>query len=189
MQKFLCSEFQDIADNFIRLKEISSKIETVADAWINCLKNGDKIMFCGNGGSAADSQHLAAELVGRYKMERKSFNAVALTTDTSILTAIGNDYGYDEIFARQVEGIGKHGDIIIGLSTSGNSQNIIKAFHKAKEIGITTIAFTGQNGGKMKELSDYIINVPAQITNRIQEMHIAIGHLLCEITEKELVNE
>ena len=153
---------------------------------IEALRRGNKIMFCGNGGSAADSQHLAAELVGRYKMNRPAMNAVALTVDTSILTAVGNDYGYDTIFERQVEGIGKEGDVLVGLSTSGNSKNVLLAFAKAKKQGIKTLALTGNAGGKMKEEADLTINVPSDTTNNIQEMHIAVGHLLCGVIEKEI---
>ena len=143
-------------------------------------------MFCGNGGSAADSQHLAAELVGRYKMNRPALNSIALTTDTSILTAIGNDFGYDTIFERQVEGLGQKGDVLIGLSTSGNSKNVLLAMDKAKSMGITTVAFTGESGGKMKQQADIAINVPSNTTNNIQEMHISVGHILCGYIEKAL---
>ena len=141
-------------------------------------------MFCGNGGSAADSQHLAAELVGRYKINRSAIPAMSLTVDTSALTAIANDFGYEQVFVRQVEGLGKAGDCLVGISTSGNSQNIVNAFLKAKEMGIKTIAFTGEGGGKMRELADICLNVPSSATNNIQEMHIACGHILCDIVEK-----
>lgn len=173
-----------IIDNFSKLKSKSSCIEEIAKAWIASLEQGNKIMFCGNGGSAADSQHLAAELVGRYKINRSALPAMSLTVDTSALTAIGNDFGYDQIFIRQVEGLGKAGDCLVGISTSGNSQNIVNAFLKAKEMGIKTIAFTGEGGGKMKELADICLNVPSVTTNNIQEMHIACGHILCDIVEK-----
>ena len=148
------------------------------------LAQGNKIMFCGNGGSAADSQHLAAELVGRYKINRSAIPAMSLTVDTSALTAIANDFGYEQVFVRQVEGLGKAGDCLVGISTSGNSQNIVNAFLKAKEMGIKTIAFTGEGGGKMRELADICLNVPSSATNNIQEMHIACGHILCDIVEK-----
>ena len=141
-------------------------------------------MFCGNGGSAADSQHLAAEFVGRYKMERVALNSLALTVDTSILTAVGNDYGYDDVFRRQVEGLGQKGDVLIGLSTSGNSVNVVKAFDQAKAMGITTVAFTGAGGGSMQQKADICLAVPASVTNHIQEMHITAGHLVCELVEK-----
>lgn len=186
MKEFIESEFRNISCNFIHLQALAPQIEKVSAVCIDALKKGHKIMFCGNGGSAADSQHLAAELVGRYKMNRPAMNALALTVDTSILTAVGNDYGYDTIFERQVEGLGKSGDVLIGLSTSGNSKNVLAAFDMAKKKGITTVAMTGQSGGKMKEQADFTINVPSDVTNNIQEMHIAVGHLLCGVIEKEL---
>ena len=186
MKEFIESEFRNISCNFIHLQALAPQIEQVASTCIEALKNGNKIMFCGNGGSAADSQHLAAELVGRYKMNRPAMNAIALTVDTSILTAVGNDYGYDTIFERQVEGLGKKGDILIGLSTSGNSKNVLLAFDMAKKRDIKTISMTGHSGGKMKEVADLAINVPSDITNNIQEMHIAVGHLLCGVIEKAI---
>ena len=183
---FLNENFSTIADNFNKLKQLDSVISEVIEECIKSLRNGNKIMFCGNGGSAADSQHLAAELVGRYKLNRRSLPAVALTTDTSILTAIGNDFGYDTVFGRQVEGMGKTGDVLFGISTSGNSKNVVLAFQKAKEMGIITVAMTGEKESKMSEIADYTINVPSVITNNIQEMHIAVGHSICEIVEKEM---
>ena len=186
MKEFIESEFRNISCNFIHLQALAPQIEQAAAMCIEALRRGNKIMFCGNGGSAADSQHLAAELVGRYKMNRPAMNAVALTVDTSILTAVGNDYGYDTIFERQVEGIGKEGDVLVGLSTSGNSKNVLLAFAKAKKQGIKTLALTGNAGGKMKEEADLTINVPSDTTNNIQEMHIAVGHLLCGVIEKEI---
>ena len=139
-------------------------------------------MFCGNGGSAAESQHLAAELVGRYKIDRPAMNSISLTVDTSILTAVGNDYGYADVFCRQVEGLGRSGDVLFGLSTSGNSENVVRAFDKAKKMGITTIAMTGAVPGKM-EMADITITVPAKTSNHIQEMHMAIGHWICDEVE------
>ena len=186
MKEFIENEFRNISCNFINLQALAPQIEKVSEVCIEALKNGNKIMFCGNGGSAADSQHLAAELVGRYKMNRPAMNAIALTVDTSILTAVGNDYGYDTIFERQVEGLGKEGDVLVGLSTSGNSKNVLLAFEMAKKKGIKTVAMTGKSGGKMKETADYTINVPSDTTNNIQEMHIAVGHLLCGVIEKEI---
>lgn len=180
------NDFDTISNNFLKLKALTPNIEKACEVCIESLKNGGKIMFCGNGGSAADSQHLAAELVGRYKMNRPALNSVALTTDTSILTAVGNDFGYDTIFERQVEGLGKKGDVLVGLSTSGNSKNVLLAMQKAEAMGIKTIAFTGEKGGKMKEVADIVINVPSETTNHIQEMHIAVGHILCGFIEKEL---
>ncbi len=175
-----------IADNFKALSALAGEVERLAFLCTDALKNGHKIMFCGNGGSAADSQHLAAELVGRYKMNRPAMNALALTVDTSILTAVGNDYGYDTVFSRQVEGVGQAGDVLVGLSTSGNSRNIVLAFELAKEKGITTVALTGQGGGEMKEMADYCLAVPSCATNNIQEMHIAVGHLICELVERNI---
>lgn len=175
---------ENIIENFAKLKKQSDIIDAIAAEWIACLSRGNKIIFCGNGGSAADSQHLSAELVGRYKINRPSLAAVSLTVDTSAITAIANDFGYEHIFSRQLEGIGKAGDCLVGISTSGNSQNIVNAFLKAKEMGIQTIAFTGESGGKMKNIAGLCLNVPSSVTNNIQEMHIASGHILCEIVEK-----
>ncbi len=177
------NSFEQISQNFIKLKDKADIIEQIAGIWIEALTNGKKIIFCGNGGSAADSQHLAAELMGRYKIDREAMPALSLTVDTSALTAIGNDYGYDKVFVRQLRGIGNEGDVLVGISTSGNSKNIIEAFAAAKEKGIKTVAFTGEHGGKMRELADICLNVPSNTTNNIQEMHIACGHLLCGIVE------
>src|SRR5574344_2448999 len=148
-------------------KNIEQKIDTISNNFINSIKSGNKIIFCGNGGSAADSQHLAAELIGRYKINRPAINATALTVDTSILTAVGNDFGFDTIFERQIEGIGKSGDILFGISTSGNSKNVLLAFEKAKKMGIRTVAFTGSNKSKMKEIADYTLDVSSNVTNNI----------------------
>lgn len=161
-------------------------IEIVAKACLAVYRNGKKTMLAGNGGSAADAQHIAAELVGRYGFDRPSIPSLALTTDTSNLTAIGNDYGYDKVFSRQVEGMSQKGDLFIGISTSGNSQNIINAFESAKERGVTTVALVGRDGGKMAAMADYAIIIPSNSTPRIQESHILIGHILCDIIEKEL---
>lgn len=185
-KEFLTNNFNKISENFIKLQSLNPIILEVSKVCVNALRNGNKIMFCGNGGSAADAQHLAAEFLGKYKLERPAFNAIALTTNTSILTAISNDYGYNNIFSRQIEGIGKKDDILFAISTSGNSENIILAVKKAKEMGIKTIAMTGEKANKLVDLSDFIINVPSDITNNIQEMHIAVGHSICEIVEKEL---
>ncbi len=185
-KEWISQELHSVAESFHALAALAPTIAEIAERCAASLKAGGKVMFCGNGGSAADSQHLAAEFVGRYKLERPALNSVALTVDTSILTAVGNDYGYDEVFRRQVEGIGKAGDILIGLSTSGNSRNVLLAFEKASSMGITTVALTGAGGGKMKEAADIALAVPAGITNHIQEMHITCGHLICELTEKML---
>jgi D-sedoheptulose 7-phosphate isomerase len=166
-----------------------AKIAEVAQACLDVYRSNKKTMLAGNGGSAADAQHIAAELVGRYGFDRPSIPSLALTTDTSNLTAIGNDYGYDKVFSRQVEGMGQEGDLFIGISTSGNSQNIIAAFESAKAKGITTVALTGRDGGKMAQMADYALIVPSNATPRIQESHILIGHILCDIIEKELFGE
>ncbi|MDE3145568.1 MAG: D-sedoheptulose 7-phosphate isomerase, partial [Bacteroidota bacterium] len=148
--------------------------------------NGNKVLFCGNGGSAADAQHLAAEFSGRFYKDRKALPAEALHCNSSYLTAVANDYSYDVIYARLVDGIGVKGDVVIGLSTSGNSKNIIKAFEVANEKGIITIGFTGASGGKMKEISDYLFNVPSNDTPRIQESHIMLGHIICQLVEEKV---
>ena len=162
------------------------KIVEVAQKCVDLYRGDKKTILAGNGGSAADAQHIAAELVGRYGFDRPSLPSLALTTDTSNLTAIGNDYGYDQVFSRQLEGMGQSGDIFIGISTSGNSVNIIKAFESAKNKGIITVALTGRDGGKMAEIADFALIVPSHATPRIQEAHILIGHILCDIIEKEI---
>lgn len=165
---------------FLKHAELVAKAAKII---INSYKNGGKLVIFGNGGSAADAQHIAAEFIGRFAKERKSLPAIALSTDTSILTSIGNDYGFEYVFARQIEGLLKKGDIAIGISTSGNSPNVINGLKKAKEIGAKTIALTGGNGGKLKESSDICIIVPSFVTARIQECHITIGHIICELVE------
>lgn len=160
-------------------------IEKVVEVVTNAFKNGKRVYFCGNGGSAADAQHLAAEFSGRFYTDRKALPAEALHCNTSYLTAVANDYGYDVVYARMIDGIGEKGDILIGLSTSGNSGNIIKAFEVAKDKGIITVAFTGITGGQMKAISDYLINVPSADTPRIQESHITIGHIICQLVEEK----
>ena len=171
------------------LEKNYENLEKMVEKITECLERGNKILICGNGGSAADSQHFAAELVGRFKLERKGLPAIALTTDTSILTAIGNDYGFDQIFERQVEALGKEGDILVGISTSGNSENVIRAVKKAKEIGIHTIGLLGKSGGKLKDLVDLSLVVPSNNTPRIQECHVLIYHIVCEEVEKRLLND
>ncbi|WP_337581811.1 D-sedoheptulose 7-phosphate isomerase [Phascolarctobacterium faecium] len=151
----------------------------------NSLKNGKKVLFCGNGGSAADSQHLAAEFVGRFQKERVGLPAIALTVDTSILTAVANDYGYDTVFARQVQALGNDGDVLVGLSTSGNSKNVLAAIDVAKAKGMQCIGLTAQGGGKMAEVCDICMSVPGPVTARAQEIHILIGHILCELVDGE----
>lgn len=161
-------------------------IEKIVDIVTKTFKNDGKVFFCGNGGSAADAQHLAAEFSGRFYFDRAPLFAEALHVNTSYLTAVGNDYGYEYIFSRLIQAKGRKGDILIGLSTSGNSENIIKAFEQAKSQGVITISLTGSGGGKMKELSDLIIEVPSKDTPRIQESHILIGHIICELVEANL---
>jgi D-sedoheptulose 7-phosphate isomerase len=175
--------FRLVAANFTSLADMSPVVDQAASLLTEAIRNGRKIMFCGNGGSAADSQHLAAELTGRYLKDRAPIPALALTVDSSALTAIANDYGYDDVFARQVRGIGQHGDVLIALSTSGNSESVLRAVKAAQELGISTVGLSGRTGGKLKGLCDLAICVPADQPNHIQEMHIAIGHYLCGFIE------
>lgn len=170
---------QEILQNQRLLETVERCIEVIVTAF----KNGNKVLFCGNGGSAADAQHLAAEFSGRFYTDRDALPAEALHCNTSYLTAVANDYSYDVIYSRLVKGIGHPGDVLIGLSTSGNSKNIIKAFEVAKEKGMITIGFTGATGGKMKDSSDHLINVPSSDTPRIQESHIMLGHIICQLVE------
>ena len=163
-----------------------ARIEKAADMITASLKGGGKIHFCGNGGSAADAQHLAAELSGRFYYDRPPLNAEALHCNSSYLTAVGNDYGYEHIFARLMRGTGHKGDVLVGISTSGNSKNILYAYDVCKELGISIISMTGATGGKMKETSDLLLNVPSTDTPRIQESHIMIGHIICELVESAI---
>ena len=162
-------------------------LESIARAMAAALHRGNQILWCGNGGSAGDSQHLAAEIVGRFRRERRGLASIALTTDTSILTSISNDYGYEAVFARQVEAISKPGDILVGISTSGNSHNVIAALETAKLHEVTTVAFTGQGGGRMGALADYLFAVESRDTARIQEAHILAGHMLCDWLELDWI--
>ena len=168
---------------------MADKILEAAHIIRDCLANGGKLLLMGNGGSAADSQHIAAELIGRFKKERKAMPAIALTVDSSSLTALGNDYGFDTVFSRQVEALANPIDAIIGISTSGNSRNVIRALNLAREIGTKTIGFMGNDGGDMKNCVDIGIIVPSNDTARIQEVHITIGHIICEIIEQDLIDE
>ncbi len=179
------SESIETKQKLLSNEALLQTIEDVTKTVIQALQNGNKILFCGNGGSAADAQHLAAEFSGRFYLNRKALPAEALHCNTSYLTAVANDYSYDVVYARLVEGIGIKGDVLIGLSTSGNSTNIIKAFDAAKTNEMITVAFTGESGGKMKEIADYLIHIPSSITPRIQEAHILVGHIICEIAEAE----
>lgn len=168
------------------LKKLAPDIEKAARLMIAALQRGNKILFFGNGGSAADSQHLAAELIGRFLKERKSLPAIALSTDTSILTSLSNDYGFEIVFARQIEGLAKAGDVAFGISTSGNSKNVLEGVEKAREMGCKTIGLLGCDGGRIAEVVDIAITVPSKSTPRIQESHITIGHILCGLIEQEL---
>lgn len=176
-----------------QLKKLSSSqaevIVRIAQICIKAIKSNHKIIWCGNGGSAAQSQHLAAELVGRYKINRPAMNSISLTVDSSNLTAIGNDYGYDVVFSRQLEGVGQKSDVLIGLSTSGNSKNVVLAFKQAKKMGIQTIALVGEKGGAMQDLADLSLCVPATTSAHIQEMHITVGHLICDLIEREFYGD
>ena len=185
-----------VTDNLIRsLREHLQTFQSLLDAKVSdirlageliikTLHDGNKILLCGNGGSAADAQHIAAELVGRYENERRSWPAIALTTDTSALTALSNDYGYEEVFARQVAGLARAGDLVIAISTSGKSANVIRAVEQAKSIGCKTIALTGAGAEPLASLCDLAVIVPANRTSRVQEAHIAIGHLWCEMVDE-----
>jgi D-sedoheptulose 7-phosphate isomerase len=164
---------------------IIKTVEKIVEKLVAALKNGNRIYFCGNGGSAADAQHLAAEFSGRFYTDRDALPAEALHCNTSYLTAVANDYSYDVVYARLVKGIGQKGDVLVGLSTSGNSVNIIKAFEVAKEKGIVTVGFTGEGGGKMKSTSDYLLDIPSKDTPRIQESHIMLGHIICQLVEEK----
>ena len=165
-------------------EQLLQRIDELTNTTVAALKSGRRVYFCGNGGSAADAQHLAAEFSGRFYLDRDALPAEALHCNTSYLTAVANDYSYDVIYARLVKGLAHKGDVLIGLSTSGNSVNIVKAFETAREKGVTTVGFTGAGGGQMKTLSDYLFDVPSQNTPRIQESHIMIGHIFCQLVEE-----
>jgi len=172
--------FLDVEGN---LKSIGIAVNVIVESF----KNGGKVLICGNGGSAADAQHIAGELVDRFLLDRKGLPVIALTTDSSVITAWGNDKDFNKIFERQVEALGKQGDVLIGISTSGNSENVVKGMEKAKENGMRIVSLTGKDGGKIKELSDVNINVESSETPRIQECHSVIYHIICELVEKEMV--
>ena len=167
------------------LEYIVKPLEDAANLCINCLQNGGKILIFGNGGSAADAQHIAAEMVGRFKLERKGLAAIALTVDSSALTAIGNDYGFDRVFDRQVEALANEGDVVIGISTGGTSRNVINGLQAGKKLGCKLIGFSGRDGGEMNIICDINLVVPAEDTPRIQEMHIIIGHTICHLIDLE----
>jgi D-sedoheptulose 7-phosphate isomerase len=183
--EFLLRELQAHTDMFAQLQSIFPQVKAVANEMRATMQRGGKILIMGNGGSAADSQHIAAEIVGRYKKERRGLPAIALTTDTSILTSVGNDYGYDYIFARQIEALCRPEDLVIGITTSGNSKNVVNAIIEANSIGATTVGLTGGTGGKLTELCKFNLVMPSSDTPRIQEAHIFIGHSLCGMLEAD----
>lgn len=189
MNKFIADQVKksyEVKQAVYADKELMSLIEEVASKTIEIYKNGNKTLIAGNGGSASDAQHIAGEFVSKFYFDRPGLASLALTTDTSILTAIGNDYGYEKLFSRQVQANGVKGDIFIGISTSGNSNNVIEALKECKNKGIITVGLTGKSGGKMKEFCDYCICVPSSETPRVQEAHILIGHIVCAVVEEEL---
>lgn len=176
----------DVKTQILNDETFIRNIDTIVNVVTAAFQNGKKVLFCGNGGSAADAQHLAAEFSGRFYKNRKALPSEALHCNTSYLTAVANDYSYDVIYSRLVEGICEEGDVLIGLSTSGNSKNILNAFAAAKELKVITIGFTGATGGLMKEAADHLVNVPSGDTPRIQESHIMIGHIICELVEEKI---
>ena len=175
----------DVKSAVLGNEELKNTVAKAVETLVTAFKNGNKVLFCGNGGSAADAQHLAAEFSGRFYTDREALPAEALHVNTSYITAVANDYSYDVVYSRMVQGIGKKGDVLVGLSTSGNSTNIIKAFEVCRTKGMVTIGFTGATGGKMKDLSDLLINVPSTDTPRIQESHILLGHIICQMVEEQ----
>jgi D-sedoheptulose 7-phosphate isomerase len=183
-------DIKDILLQSIQIKEdlMRTRIDQIIDISnmvIECLKKGGKVILFGNGGSASDSQHLAAELVGRYQKERQGLPAIALTTNSSVVTAIANDYGYEAVFSRQLEALGQKNDLVIGISTSGKAKNVAVGMKQAKKMGLKTIAFTGGDGGELSRLADVALVVPSLVTARIQEAHITVGHIICDLVEKE----
>jgi D-sedoheptulose 7-phosphate isomerase len=190
------SKIKSIIQSSINLKhkvlddvQLIETVQNVVDQIIHCYENGGKVLFCGNGGSAADAQHLAAELSGRFYFDRHPLFAEALHVNSSYITAVANDYGFDEVFARLVLAMGSKNDILIGLSTSGNSTNILRAFTEANSLGMITVGFTGESGGQLKDKSSYLINIPSVDTPRIQEVHILLGHIICELVEEKLFKD
>ena len=182
----IINESINVKKRILNNPELLGNIEDFKSIVVNAYRNGAKVLLCGNGGSAADAQHIAAELSGRFYLDRKPLYAEALHCNSSYLTSVANDYGFETIYSRAVEEMARKGDVLVGISTSGNSANVLKAFEKAREMGITTIAMTGNKGGKIVPLSDLLISVPSDDTPRIQETHIMIGHIVCELVEKEL---
>jgi D-sedoheptulose 7-phosphate isomerase len=189
MNNFIAVELRKTANVISAIvadAEIARMIEVVARSCVKALRNGNKILLAGNGGSAADAQHLACEFVSRFYFDRPGLAAIALTTDTSALTAIGNDYGFDRLFSRQIDALGREGDVFIGLSTSGNSPNVLKALGEGRSKGLITIGLTGQGGGKMAALCDHCLRMPSSETPKIQEGHIVVGHVICALIEREM---
>jgi len=184
--KIIIAQSISVKQQLLTDETIIATVAETVNIIVTAFKNGNKVLFCGNGGSAADAQHLAAEFSGRFYIDRPALPADALHCNTSYLTAVANDYSYDMVYARLLQGIGNKGDILVGLSTSGNSTNIIKACEVAKEKGMVTIGCTGATGGKMKTLCDYLLNVPSTDTPRIQESHILLGHIICQLVEEKL---
>lgn len=184
--KKIITESIDTKQQILQNEDLLAKLENCVTLITNAFKACNKVWFCGNGGSAADAQHLAAEFSGRFYKDRKALPSEALHCNTSYLTAVANDYSYDVIYSRLLEGVATQGDVVVGLSTSGNSKNIMNAFDVAKKMNVTTIAFTGATGGKMKDSCDVLINVPSSNTPRIQESHIMLGHIICELVEENL---
>jgi D-sedoheptulose 7-phosphate isomerase len=185
--EYIKNQFHESAEvKTLMAEKLSEEVDKIAVQVVEALKNGKKMFWCGNGGSAADSQHLSTELISRLRFNRPAIPSIALTTDTSFLTAHTNDFDFDDIFSRQIEALGQPGDVLVGISTSGNSGNIIKAIRTAKSKELLTIAFSGKDGGTMKSLADFSLIVPSNETQRIQEGHITIGHILCDLIEKSL---
>jgi D-sedoheptulose 7-phosphate isomerase len=183
--KKIIAESVSVKSMVLENEELLQRVEEIVTKMVTALQNGNRIYFAGNGGSAADAQHLAAEFSGRFYIDRDALPAEALHCNTSYLTAVANDYSYDVVYARLIKGLGMKGDFLVGLSTSGNSANIIKAFEVARERGIITVGMTGETGGGLKELSDYLINIPSKNTPRIQESHMLLGHIICELVEEQ----
>jgi len=186
MRELVKSMLEEHRQVVVKMAALEGEIASAGELCANALLQGQRIYLCGNGGSAADSQHIAAELIGRFVNDRRALPAIALTTDTSALTAIGNDYGYDEVFSRQVAGLCRKGDVLIAISTSGNSDNVLKAVDAARRAGTSVIGLSGKSGGALDALCDVSLVVPSDVTARIQEMHIVIGHLICALVEEHL---
>ncbi len=186
MIKNIISDSINVKESILHDDELIARLQQVVDVVTTCFQEGGKVLLCGNGGSAADAQHIAAELSGRFYLDRPPLPAEALHVNTSYITAVANDFSYNEIYSRYIQGVGKKGDVLIGISTSGNSENIVKAFEAAARLGVITVGLTGKNGGKMKKFSDILLNIPSVDTPRIQESQILLGHIICEIVERKL---